>query len=120
LSVENEHMTRARRIGLLDLATKELDWSGMGMHVQYTAWETPPLEHLRLVAEVRSAPADKVLCRRILLTRKTMICSRRPLHEDALKEVIYMKNLSHRHFARLVGTYYQGREGTVNLDPSRH
>lgn len=97
---------------------KELNWSGKGQHVTYSATDVIPLSHISHLGSSMSASVDKVLCRRVALARKTMRCDRRWTVADALQEVYHLQNLRHYHIVQLVGTYLQGRNFSILMYPA--
>ncbi|KAJ4298926.1 hypothetical protein N0V90_004169 [Kalmusia sp. IMI 367209] len=108
-SVDNQHLARARRIGITRPREHELDWSGHGQHVQFTNESEVPLQPIRDIARTGRAIVDAVKCRRICLARKRMLCHRRFKPEEALEEVRHMQLLQHRHIVRCIGTYSLGK-----------
>ncbi|CAN9479714.1 unnamed protein product [Alternaria alternata] len=97
---------------------KELNWSGKGQHVTFSATDVIPLSHISHLGSSMSASVDKVLCRRVALARKTMKCDRRWTVTDALQEVYHLQNLRHFHIVQLVGTYLQGRKFSILMYPA--
>jgi serine/threonine protein kinase len=64
------------------------------------------------------AMVDGVLCRRIKLARKTMICNRSGQKlENFMNEVEHLQRLRHPHIIQLVGSYLQGRKFAILLYP---
>jgi hypothetical protein len=109
LTAETEHTSRARTAGLLVDAFNELDWSGSGMHIQLSSKDEPPLHLEREIARTNRALISSVLCRRVRLARKTMLCHRRFTAKEAFEEVKHLHKLQHSHIVRLVGSYMQRR-----------
>jgi hypothetical protein len=97
---------------------RELNWSGKGQHVTFSATEGVPLKLLSHLGSSATAQVDKVLCRRIALARKTMRCSRKWTIAEALREVYHLQNLSHFHIIQLVGTYLQRRNFSILMYPA--
>ncbi|RYN26984.1 hypothetical protein AA0113_g7318 [Alternaria arborescens] len=97
---------------------EELNWSGKGQHVTFSATDPIPLSHISHLGSSNSANVDKVLCRRVALARKTMRCDRRWTVADALQEVYHLQNLRHYHIVQLVGTYLQGRNFSILMYPA--
>jgi serine/threonine protein kinase len=58
-----------------------------------------------------------VKCRRILLARKTITCSRQFTRAQAIEEVAHLRKLSHAHIVRVIGTYVLGRKISILLYP---
>lgn len=103
----------------LILPTKEqLDWSGRGQHAEYQIIEDIPLKPLAAIGYGGSALVDSVLCRRIKLARKTMICSRRQRLDVLINEVEHLQRLRHPHIVQLVGSYLQGKKFAILLYPA--
>ena len=97
---------------------KELNWSGKGQHVTFSATDVIPLSHMSHLGSSMSASVDKVLCRRVALARKTMRCNSRWTVADALQEVSHLQKLRHFHIVQLVGTYLQGRSFSILMYPA--
>ncbi|KAI9856806.1 MAG: hypothetical protein M1813_008743 [Trichoglossum hirsutum] len=99
-----------RRRRLISPPSKELNWSGRGQHVEFGKSESLPLkERPRPIGKGSTAIVDVVLCRRIRLARKSMICNRNLTLATILHEVEHLQQLRHCHIVQLVGTYLQGR-----------
>lgn len=60
---------------------------------------------------------ESVKCRRILLARKTIVCSQRLDKAQAVEEVAHLTRLQHAHILRVIGTYVVGRELSILLYP---
>jgi serine/threonine protein kinase len=103
--------------GLLLPPTEQLDWSGRGQHVEFRANELIPLKPLAAVGHGGSAMVDSVLCRRIKLARKVMVCNRRQKLETMINEVEHLQRLRHPHIVQLVGSYIQGSKFAILLYP---
>jgi hypothetical protein len=98
----------------------ELDWSGRGQHVEYTTENDVPLVLVGAIAATPKALIEKVRCRRIILARKTMRCSRGWTIDDALVEVEHLNRLRHAHIIQLVGSYLCRRSFSILLYPVAH
>jgi hypothetical protein len=109
LTAETEHTSRARAAGLLGDNFDALDWSGSGMHIQLPGNDEPSLVLEKEIARTNRAVVSSVLCRRVRLARKTMLCHRRFTTEEAFEEVKHLHRLQHNHVVRLVGSYMQRR-----------
>lgn len=96
---------------------KEINWSGKGQHVTFTAAEEPPLVMVSHLATSLTAAVEKVLCRGIAFARKSMRCSRSLTITDALQEVKHLQNLQHHHIVQLVGSYLCGRNFNILMYP---
>ena len=84
---------------------EELNWSGKGQYVTFTAAEEPPLVTVSHLGISLTATVDEVLCRRVALANKTMRYSRSWTITDALQEVKHLQRLQHHHIVQLVGSY---------------
>src|SRR5437762_12966537 len=77
--------------GLIPKSLEEQNWSGRGEHVEFQPHELGEISDILQVEEFLgssgSTVVQKVRCRRILLARKTIRCSRRMKRADALNEV---------------------------------
>lgn len=102
-----------KRENILVSFDRELNWSGKGRHVTFTAIEEPPLIKISHLSTSLTATVEKVLCRRIAFARKTMRCSRSWTVTDALQEVKHLQNLQHHHIVQLVGSYLRGRDFAI-------
>ncbi|PVI03264.1 kinase-like protein [Periconia macrospinosa] len=109
LSADNEHVARARRMGLLKPREQELDWSGFGQHAQFTHEREVPLQPLFEIARSARSIVDAVQCRRIKLARKRILCHRRYTPEEALAEVRHVQLFRNRHIVQCIGTYSIGK-----------
>ncbi len=96
---------------------EELNWSDKGEHVEFGINEIVPLKPLDAIGHCGSALVDSVLCRRIKLERKTMICSRKQKLETIINEVEQLQRLRHPHIIQLVGSYLQGKKFAILLYP---
>ncbi|KAG4437818.1 hypothetical protein IFR05_006705 [Cadophora sp. M221] len=104
--------------GLVLPPKEQLDWSGRGQHAEYQIIEDIPLKPLAAIGYGGSALVDSVLCRRIKLARKTMICSRRQRLDVLINEVEHLQRLRHPHIVQLVGSYLQGKKFAILLYPA--
>ena len=97
----------------------ELDWSGRGQHAEFQINEASeiPLKSVNVLGHTANAFVESVLCRRILLARKTINCHRRIKREDAIKEVEHLQRLKHTHIIQVVGTYTFARNLSILLYP---
>ncbi|KAH7074150.1 kinase-like domain-containing protein [Paraphoma chrysanthemicola] len=93
--------------GILVDPKDELDWSGRGQHIEYDADEESviPLQTKKVLGYSPTAIVESVQCRRILLARKTVKCTRRLTKENAVTEVEHLQKVQHSHIVRVVGTY---------------
>ena len=71
-----------------------------------------------LLGTSATAVVESVRCRRILLARKTIRCTRRMKRADALKEVQHLKKLEHSHVVQVVGTYTFKKDFAILLYPA--
>jgi serine/threonine protein kinase len=70
------------------------------------------------LGSTRTAVVQSVKCRRILLARKTITCSKQTMtKEEAITEVSHLTRLNHAHILRIIGTYVKGRELSILLYP---
>ncbi|KAH6205253.1 hypothetical protein HBI42_165050 [Parastagonospora nodorum] len=100
----------------------EQNWSGRGQHVVFKKHEqesiSKVLQYKGNLGSTNSAIVQSVKCRRILLARKTIICSKRNMtQEEAIAEVSHLSRLAHAHIIRFIGTYVHGRELSILLYP---
>jgi serine/threonine protein kinase len=100
----------------------EQNWSGRGQHAKFEKDEqkliNKILEPLKILGSTRTAVVQSVKCRRILLARKTIICSKQTMKkEEAIAEVAHLTRLDHSHIVRVIGTYVKGRELSILLYP---
>ncbi|EAT78958.2 hypothetical protein SNOG_13511 [Parastagonospora nodorum SN15] len=98
------------------------NWSGRGQHVVFKKHEqesiSKVLQYKGNLGSTNSAIVQSVKCRRILLARKTIICSKRNMtQEEAIAEVSHLSRLAHAHIIRFIGTYVHGRELSILLYP---
>ncbi|CAI9630146.1 unnamed protein product [Alternaria burnsii] len=118
VQLHQDYYSSLREREILQPFDKELNWSGKGQHVTFSATDVIPLSHISHLGSSMSASVDKVLCRRVALARKTMRCDRRWTVTDALQEVYHLQNLRHFHIVQLVGTYLQGRKFSILMYPA--
>ncbi|KAI9774079.1 MAG: hypothetical protein M1840_005172 [Geoglossum simile] len=101
---------------------QEVNWSGreagMGQHVEFKPADELPLEVLHAIGSSLTAKVDKVRCRRILLARKSMKCTRKLKLEEVVKEVEHLQKLRHAHIIQLIGSYTQGKTFAILLYPA--
>ncbi|KAF2502913.1 kinase-like protein [Lophium mytilinum] len=99
---------------------KQLVWSRGACRIP--SREKADIDSLLAVREVLGTSAtaivESVQCRRILLARKVIRCSRRMKRSEALKEVKHLKRLQHPHVVRLVGTYTYKQDFAILLYPA--
>lgn len=98
---------------------EELDWSGMGQHIEYAPHDESsiPLSFEKVIGHSATALVESVKCRRIRLARKRIKCHRRLSKKDLIGEVEHLQRLQHSHIVRLVGTYTIGQELAILLYP---
>lgn len=96
---------------------EELDWSGQGQHVEFGVAQPVPLKPLNALGHGGLALVDSVMCRRIRLARKTMVCTRKQKLETMIDEVEHLQRLRHPHVVQLVGSYLQGKKFAILLYP---
>lgn len=120
LSADNEHVARARRMGLLKPREQELNWSGFGQHAQFTHEREVPLQPLFEIARTARSIVDAVQCRRIKLARKRILCHRRYTPEEALAEVRHAQLFQNRHVVQCIGTYSIGKWIGILTYPVAH
>jgi hypothetical protein len=120
LVFSSEWLKHLRQRGMLLEPEHELNWSGRGQHVEYGPHEEPdiPLQLKSTLGHGATAVVESVQCRRILLVRKTIKCSRRLTKEDVVVEVEHLQRLQHSHIVRAVGTYTLGRKLSILLYPA--
>jgi len=106
-----------REGGLQPSLSEEINWSGQGQHVQFGVAQNIPLKELNAIGHGGSALVDSVLCRRVKLARKTMMCTRRQKLETMINEVEHLQSLRHPHIVQLVGSYLQGKRFAILLYP---
>lgn len=120
---EKEHRVKPdfkdliRERGLQPSLSEEINWSGQGQHVQFGVAQNIPLKELAAIGHGGSALVDSVLCRRVKLARKTMMCTRRQKLETMINEVEHLQALRHPHIIQLVGSYLQGKKFAILLYP---
>jgi hypothetical protein len=107
-----------RNRGLLLSAMEELDRSGKGQHVEFSVSKSIPLIALTMLSRGGVALVDSVMCQRIKLARKTMLCTRRQKLETMITEVENLQRLRHPHIVQLVGSYLQGKSFSILLYPA--
>jgi serine/threonine protein kinase len=76
-----------------------------------------PLQVKAMLGHSATAMVESVLCRRILLARKTIKCNRRLTKEDLVVEVEHLQRLQHSHIVRFVGTYTLRKSLSILLYP---
>ena len=106
-----------RERGLQLPFSEEINWSGQGQHVEFRIAQQVPLKELNAIGHGGSAMVDSVLCRRIKLARKTMMCTRKQKLETMINEVEHLQSLRHPHIIQLVGSYLQGKKFSILLYP---
>jgi serine/threonine protein kinase len=77
-----------------------------------------PLTSEKILGHSHTAIVDSVMCRRIRLARKKIICNRRLKKEDAITEVEHLLRLQHAHIVRIVGTYTIRKDLAILLYPA--
>lgn len=99
----------------------EQNWSGIGEHVEYKISErklvNETLEVYKTLGMTPTAKVESVKCRRILLARKTVLCTKRFPVAKAIQEAAELKRLQHAHILRVIGTYVIGKEFSILLYP---
>jgi serine/threonine protein kinase len=100
----------------------EQNWSGRGQHAKFEQDERKLideiLEPIMNLGSTRTAIVQSVKCRRILLARKTITCSKQTMTKgEAISEVAHLTRLNHAHIVRVIGTYIKGRELSILLYP---
>jgi serine/threonine protein kinase len=118
VQLHKDYYCSLRQQEIIQPFDKELNWSGKGQHVTFSATDVIPLSHISHLGSSNSASVDRVLCRRVALARKTMRCDRKWTVIDALREVYHLQNLRHFHIVQLVGTYLQGRDFSILMYPA--
>jgi serine/threonine protein kinase len=114
-------LLQSQRLWPVDPAVEQ-NWSGLGQHVSFEEHEqrliNEILEYRNLLGSTRTAVVQSVKCRRILLARKSIICSKRTItRQDAIAEVAHLTRLNHGHILRVIGTYVKGSELSILLYP---
>jgi serine/threonine protein kinase len=99
---------------------EELDWSGKGQHAEYSLEDERdiPLTSEKILGHSQTAIVDSIMCRRIRLARKKILCNRRLRKEDAVTEVENLLRLQHAHIVRVVGTYTARKDLAILLYPA--
>jgi serine/threonine protein kinase len=99
----------------------EFNWSGRGQHTYFHKHETKDvakiLEVRDTLGSTTTAMVQSVKCRRILLARKTIRCSRGITRSDVIEEVAHITKLDHSHIVRVIGTYVMRRDLSILLYP---
>lgn len=93
---------------LLPTAFEEQNWSGRGQHAEYSKAEAshiPLKRYGQVLGHSACAFVEAVKCKRIVLARKTIRCSKRMRREDAAREVEHLQRINHAHVVRVIGTY---------------
>jgi serine/threonine protein kinase len=116
----SEWLDYLRNRGILLDPLEELDWSGKGQHVEYSLQDERdiPLTSEKILGHSQTAIVDSVMCRRIRLARKKILCNRRLKKEDAVIEVEHLLRLQHAHIVRIVGTYTARKDLAILLYPA--
>ncbi|KAF1960752.1 kinase-like protein [Byssothecium circinans] len=87
----------------------EQNWSGRGQNAEFLKNERRLVDDILQVQDhlgkTTSAIVESVRCKRILLARKTIYCSRRMTIQQAIQEVAHLDKLRHAHVVRVIGTY---------------
>lgn len=117
----SEYLKLLKERDLVPEVETELNWSGkkpgQGQHTEFKPNEEIPLQVFGLIGQSLTAKVEKVQCRRIMLARKSMHCTRRLKLADAIREVEHLQRLRHAHVIQLVGTYVQGKVFAILLYP---
>ncbi|OCL04168.1 hypothetical protein AOQ84DRAFT_324797 [Glonium stellatum] len=105
--------------GMIPDAFFEKDWSGRGQHAEFEPDEADliPLRVEKVIGYSATALVESVMCRRIRLARKTIMCGRRIKREDAVTEVEHLQRLSHFHLIQVIGTCIMGKHLSILLYP---
>ncbi|KAI9717007.1 MAG: hypothetical protein M1812_004942 [Candelaria pacifica] len=114
---ESAYAALIRDKGLLLSKDAELNWSGRGQHLEFGKGEEVPLVLLSVIGHTASALVEMVLCRRVVLARKSIHCTRKMTPAVILNEVEHLQRFRHRHIIQLVGTYLQGKTISILLYP---
>jgi serine/threonine protein kinase len=95
--------------GILPRLEDQYNWSGQGTHVEYEHDDVVPLEAEKVLGQGATAIVEAVRCRGILLSRKSVITSKRTRikKEYALREIGCLQTLRHRHVIQVIGSYTQ-------------
>lgn len=100
---------------------KEQNWSGRGEHVEFGKDERKHVDAILQVEELlgstNTAIVQSVRCRRILLARKTVRCSRKVTPSMVMDEVAHLNRLRHAHIVRVIGSYTIGQEFSILIYP---
>lgn len=70
-----------------------------------------------LLGSTSTAIVQSVKCKRIVLARKTIRCSRYFTKEKAIEEVAHLSRLNHSHVVQVIGTYTMGSELSILMYP---
>ncbi|KAI9704088.1 MAG: hypothetical protein M1836_006949 [Candelina mexicana] len=106
--------------------SEELDWSGMGQHIELEIGQPiPGVTNPMILAHTANSLIEVVTCRRITVVRKSVALKRAHLQNlegsdhflSALQEVRSLSRLRHAHIVQLVGTYLQGNRFNMLLYP---
>jgi hypothetical protein len=116
--LSNDYRSYLRDKGLMPPPDAEINWSGKGQPVEFSSTEEVPLTVVSHLGSSISATVDKVQCKRIILARKMMRCTRNWKAGDALREVEHLHKLRHFHIVQLVGSYLQGRTFSILMYPA--
>lgn len=118
----SEWLLHLRSRGIILDSRDELDWSGIGQHVEYAPEEEDkiPLILERTIGHSMTAVIESVRCRRIRLACKKIRCTRQLTKESAVTEVEHLQRLQHFHIVRVVGTYTLKRTLGILLYPVAH
>jgi serine/threonine protein kinase len=99
----------------------ERNWSGRGQHAQFQQSEKKTLDDILNVQDVlgstSTAIVQSVMCKRILLARKTIRCNRYFTKAKAIEEVAHLSRLDHSHVVQVIGTYTMGNELSILMYP---
>ncbi|KAF2649305.1 kinase-like protein [Lophiostoma macrostomum CBS 122681] len=99
----------------------EKDWSGRGQHAVFLNSERKTVDAILEVQDIlgstRTAVVQSVLCRRILLARKTIQCNQQLPKDKAIDEVSHIFRLQHSHIVQVIGTYVMGTSLSILLYP---
>jgi serine/threonine protein kinase len=117
-TLSNDYRSCLRDNGLMPPPGSEINWSGKGQHVEFSSTEEIPIQVLSHLGSSISATVDKVQCKRIILARKMMRCTKNWKAVHALREVEHLHKLRHFHIVQLVGSYLQGRTFSILMYPA--
>jgi serine/threonine protein kinase len=70
-----------------------------------------------VLGSTSTAIVESVRCKRIVLARKTIRCSRRFTREKAIEEVAQLNRLDHSHVVQVIGTYTIGDQLSILMYP---